>query len=181
MDFLILSRGTPAAATAEDDPALDEQHWTYMDAFADQLTARGPTLGPDRETWTGSMHVIDLSDPLAVQDFIAHEPYNCAGAYERHFIWRFTNLLDHSMWHFTRDPAALRFLVLIRATSGAVPELPSEMRERLVVYGSLFDLESGAPDGTALAIQVPTRRCLDMLLAGFGDVEIHDWDFGGRR
>jgi hypothetical protein len=60
MDFLVYSRSAPAAADSEDDHELDEQHWSYMDGFADGMTARGPTRGTDRQTWTGSLHVVDL-------------------------------------------------------------------------------------------------------------------------
>lgn len=55
MDFLVYSRGAPVAGDSEDDPELDEQHWSYMDGFADGMTARGPTFGTDRQTWTGSL------------------------------------------------------------------------------------------------------------------------------
>ena len=40
--------------------ALTEEHWSYMDRFADGMLARGPTLAPDRETWTGSIHIVEL-------------------------------------------------------------------------------------------------------------------------
>lgn len=60
MDFLVYSRSAPAAADLEDDHELDEQHWSYMDGFADGMTARGPRRGTDRQTWTGSLHVVDL-------------------------------------------------------------------------------------------------------------------------
>lgn len=55
MDFLVRSEAAPAAMEAEDDPALDERHWTYIDDHT--LITRGPTLGVDRYTWTGSIHV----------------------------------------------------------------------------------------------------------------------------
>ena len=34
IDFFVYSRAAPGAADAEEDPALDEEHWSYMDAFA---------------------------------------------------------------------------------------------------------------------------------------------------
>ncbi len=81
MDFLIHSRaGADVAAT---DVELDERHWAYMDQFADRMTARGPTLGADRETWTGSLHILDLPDPATAREFVALEPYNQAGLYAR--------------------------------------------------------------------------------------------------
>jgi uncharacterized protein len=34
---------------------LAEAHWSFMDGYAEAMIARGPTLTPDRTTWTGSM------------------------------------------------------------------------------------------------------------------------------
>jgi uncharacterized protein len=47
IDFLIYGR----SAGGEPDQSLTEEHWSYMDRFADRMTARGPTLAGDRETW----------------------------------------------------------------------------------------------------------------------------------
>jgi len=185
MDFLIYSRGRAEAASA-DVPELDEQHWTYMDGFADRMTARGPTLGPDRESWTGSMHVVDLPGPDAAREFVDREPYNRAGAYEQHFIWRFMNLLGRTMWQFAGAPDEPRFLALAQGGRVVpVADLPVELRDRLIMCGELAGLDDGEPAGMALAVQAPSREALDALLtdprAALGDVEIHDWEFGGRR
>lgn len=196
MDFLIYSRGASSAlADAEHDSAMDEQHWSYMDGFAHAMTARGPTLGADRETWTGSLHVLDLPSPDAARDFVAREPYNEAGLFEEHFIWRFANLLGQTMWQFAGSPDEPRFLVIARAAgvpehAAAVPfaALPRELRARLIVYGELRNLETDAPEGVACAIQAPTPAALDDLIADseagldrYADVLIADWEFGGRR
>lgn len=196
MDFLVYSRRAPIAPGSEDDPELDEQHWSYMDGFANEMTARGPTLGTDRKTWTGSLHVVDLPGPEAAAEFVAREPYNKAGLFEEHFVWRFTNLLGRTMWHFTRAADELCFLVLAQAAGDLpshpipvpVADLPLKLRERLIVYGQFRNLDGEEPAGLALAVQAPTREALDALLDdgrawldGYGEVAIHDWEFGGRR
>jgi uncharacterized protein YciI len=196
MDFLIYSRGTEVAADLPDDPGLDEQHWSYLDVFADGMTARGPTLRTDRQTWTGSLHIVDLPGPEAALEFVAGEPYNRAGLFERHSIWRFTNVLGQPMWQYAGAADELRFLVLAAAAEDQptkvrpVPlvDLPQELRERLIVYGTLQDVDSGEPAGVVLALQVPSREALDVLLAeeqvgltDYRNIEIHDWEFGGRR
>ncbi|MGI8610574.1 MAG: YciI family protein [Candidatus Dormibacteria bacterium] len=196
MDFLVYSRSAPVAEDSEDDPDLDEQHWSYMDGFAGGMAARGPTLGTDRQTWTGSLHVVDLSGPKAAREFVTSDPYNQAGLFEEHFIWRFANLLGRTMWQFAGAADEPRFLVLAQASEdrskvpGPVPaaELAPQLRERLIVYGALRDLVDEEVAGVALAVQVPTREALDPLLgdglagfADYGDVGIHDWEFGGRR
>lgn len=196
MDFLIYSRSTPAAAVADDDPELNEQHWTYMDGFAGGMTTRGPTLGTDRQTWTGSLHVVDLPDPEAAREFVAREPYNQAGLFEEHLTWRFANVLGQTMWQFADAVHEPRFLVLahpaidVPQDLSPVPlaDLPPELRDRLILYGEMRNLDDDEPAGVALAVQAPTREALDALLGGAraglahcDDVEIHDWEFGGRR
>jgi uncharacterized protein len=195
MDFLVYSRSVPIAPGSEDDPKLGEQHWSYMDRFAGKMTARGPTLGTDRQTWTGSLHVVDLPGPEAVAEFVALEPYNQTGLFEEHFVWRFTNFLGRTMWQFAGAADEPRFLVLAQADRDlpthpipvSVAGLPPKLRERLIVYGQLRNLDE-EPAGLALAVQVPSREALDTMLddgqawlAGYGEVAIHDWEFGGRR
>jgi uncharacterized protein YciI len=196
MDFLVYSRSARGAVDSEHEPELDEQHWSYMDGFADGMTARGPTLGTECQTWTGSLHVVDLPGPKAVREFVAREPYNQAGLFEEHFIWRFDNFLGRTMWQFPGAADEPRFLVLAQVAedlpkdSRPVPvaDLPPQLRERLIVYGSLRNLDDEELAGVALAVQVPNREALDPLLedalAGFADyahVGIHDWKFGGRH
>ena len=167
-----------------------------MDGFADRMTARGPTLGTDRQTWTGSLHVVDLPGSGAAREFVARESYNQAGLFEEHFIWRFANFLGRTMWQFASAAGEPRFLVLAHAAKDLpkdprpVPlaDLPRELRERLIVYGELRNLDTEEPAGVALAVQVPMRESLDALLgdgraglADYGNVGIHDWEFGGRR
>jgi uncharacterized protein len=196
VDFFVYSRSAPAAADLEEDPELDERHWSYMDGFTDRLTARGPTLGTDRQTWTGSLHVIDLAAAEAVREFVAREPYNQAGLFDEHFIWRFDNLLGRTMWQFAGTAGEPRFLVLAHAAADQltdprpvpVADLAPQLRERLIVYGQLRSLDSEQPAGVALAAQAATRDALESLLedpltglADYRDVAIHDWEFGGRR
>jgi uncharacterized protein YciI len=174
MDFFVYSRARPSAADGEEDHALNEAHWSYMDRFANRMTARGPTLGTDRETWTGSLHIVDLPSVEAAHEFVEHEPYNRAGLFERHLIRRFNNLLGRTMWESAGGSDNPRFLVL----ASALPGLPAD---RLSVHGELLTLDDARPVGLAVAIQAPTRQALDSLLSGGVDVEIHDWEFGGRR
>ena len=41
-----------------------------MDRFAKSMIARGPTLDTDRETATGSLHVLALPSIDAVREFV---------------------------------------------------------------------------------------------------------------
>jgi len=142
-----------------------------MDRFADGMTARGPTLAPDRETWTGSLHIVDLPSAPKAREFVENEPYNRAGLFEHHTIRRFNNLLDRTMWDFPIGSDEPRFLV-IAAPGPAVP------RERLIVHGELLTLDDETPAGLVFALQAPTREAVEALLP---NQEILDWEFGGRR
>ena len=193
IDFFVYSRATPSAGNAEHDPALDEAHWSYMDRFADGMTARGPTLGADRARWTGSVHIVDLASAEAAREFVEREPYNRSGLFEQHVIRRFENLLGRTMWDFPAGSSDPRFLVIATATGEHAPDVPlpdfdAPPREHLIVHGELLTLDDAKPAGRVVALQAPTREAAVALLgdgqAGLHehhDVQILDWTFGGRR
>lgn len=192
IDFFVYSR----AAGVEPGRSLTEEHWSYMDRFGDRMTARGPTLAADRETWTGSLHIVDLPGVEAAREFVEREPYNRAGLFEGHVICRFENLLGRTMWEFPGDTVDPLFLVIARLrTVEDKRSLPMPQagftglpRERLIVHGALSTLDEEAPAGAVLALQAPTSAEVDLLLRNGSarldeqvEVEIHDWEFGGRR
>ena len=196
IDFFIYSRTAPSAADAEHDPALDEAHWSYMDGFADAMIARGPTLAADWATWTGSVHIIDLPSADAAREFVEHEPYNRAGLFEQHVIRRFENLLGRTMWESPGGSDDPRFVVFAHAPAEAGEQAPAMLvgdfsalaRERLIVHGQLLTSDEARPVGVVVALQAPTREAVEALLrdrqAGLEqhfDVEIFNWEFGGRR
>lgn len=191
MDFFVYSRDASDSAALRDDRELGEEHWSYMDGFAESMIARGPTLDRDRKTATGSLHVLALPSVDAVREFVALEPNNRSGVYEAHLIWRFENLLGRSMWEFSGRAEEPRFLIIGRSNvARPVPmqRLPAESLERLILYGALTTLDRGEPAGVALAVQAPDREAVDAFatsertgLAAFSGIEIHNWEFGGRR
>ncbi len=98
MDFFVYSRDAPNSSSLRDE--LLEAHWSYMDAFAETMVARGPTLAADRETATGSLHVVGLPTVEAANEFVVREPNHQAGVYAEHSVWRFDNLLGRTMWEY---------------------------------------------------------------------------------
>jgi uncharacterized protein len=197
VDFFVYSRDA-AGTTLRDDEELLEEHWSYMDAFAESMIARGPTLAADRVTATGSLHVLGLPSLAAARDFVAREPNNRAGVYADHVIWRFENLLGRNMWEFSSAADEARFLIIARSEGDRRAErssrpisqerLPAELRERLILYGALSTLADAEPVGVALAVQAPDRATVAAFLEDgrtgvdvFQDIEIHNWEFGGRR
>jgi hypothetical protein len=191
MEFFVYSRDAPDAAALRDDPGLLERHWSYMDRFADSMIARGPTLDTNRETATGSLHVLALPNVDSAREFVALEPNNLAGVYREHLLCGFENLLGRSMWEFRAHGTEPRFLVIGRSpVRRPVPAgtLPAELLERLILYGALTTLDDAEPAGIAFALQAPDREAAARLvhekqtgLGAFSQVEIHDWEFGGRR
>jgi uncharacterized protein YciI len=191
LDVFVYSRDAAGTAALRDDDELRERHWSYMDGFAESMIARGPTFGEDRETVTGSLHVLRLPSVDAAREFVAGEPNNRAGLYAEHSVWRFHNLLGRTMWEFPGDADEPRFLILALAGRGGVgpPErLSDALRERLILYGALATLDDARPIGVALAVQAPDGAAVTALLDeerpgldGFPDREILAWEFGGRR
>jgi uncharacterized protein len=198
LDFFVYSQDAAGAAALRDDDELLEEHWSYMDGFAESMIARGPTLGADRETATGSLHVLGLPSVDAAQEFVAREPNNRAGIYAEHSVWGFENLLGRTMWEFSGAADEPRFLIIARPRGSQmtgkrgrpVPpaSLSAELRDRLILYGALTTLDDAALVGVALAVQARDREAVDALLEEgrvgldvFPVIEIHDWAFGGRR
>ena len=191
LDFFVYSRDAAGTAELRDDLGLLEAHWSYMDGFAESMIARGPTLDLERETATGSLHVLALPSVDAAREFVAMEPNNLAGVYAEHSLWRFENLLGRSMWEITRHVPEPRFLVIgLSRLRRPVPAetLPAELLERLILYGALATLDGAAPAGLALALQAPDREAVGAFmddvrtgLEAVSELEIHDWEFGGRR
>jgi uncharacterized protein YciI len=191
LDFFVYSRDAAGTAALRDDQALGEAHWSYMDRYAASMIARGPTLDTDRENATGSLHVLGLPSVDAAREFVALEPNNRAGVYREHCLWQFENLLGRTMWEFAGPPAEQRFLVIGRSRlvrPVAAEALPDELRERLILYGALTALDGAEPVGVALALEAPSRGGVDALISDqrsglgqFSEIEIHDWEFGGRR
>ena len=198
MDFLILGRAAMDAGADSDTPELDEAHWSYLDAFADRMTARGPTLSPDRQIWTGSLHVVDLPDLQAAEAFAANDPYHRAGLFAEHLIRRFDNLLGRTMWDFPRRDDGLPFLVLADAHAHAhaaadlatarATELATDLADRLVLRGTLRSPDGRVPTGAVLALVASGPDAVRSLLADRPDLlggpvpaQLHAWEFGGRR
>jgi uncharacterized protein len=195
MDFFVYSRDAPGTQALRD--VLLEEHWSYMDGFADAMIARGPTLAPDRETATGSLHVLALPSLEAANEFVEREPNNRAGVYADHRIRGFENLLGRTMWEFSGEPDEPRFLAIADSADGESAHVPwrplppaalgGDLSQRLIVYGALSEPESGETVGVALALQAPDRNSATALLGAgapgldaYQSVELHDWELGGR-
>ncbi|MEU7501297.1 YciI family protein [Streptomyces griseofuscus] len=163
---------------------LLEEHWSYMDRFAQEMIARGPTLAGDGETPTGSVHILDLPDAARARAFAFDEPGYQAGVYRDVLLRRWRNLLGRTMWDFPGGPTdGDRFLVLgLGAGEPADLTVPAGRADDLIAYGPLLSDDATAWLGTAALLRAPGPAAARALLSEdrYADIEVHPWRFGGR-
>ncbi|MDG4821043.1 YciI family protein [Asanoa sp. WMMD1127] len=182
MEFLCYHRDRPGSLPLR--LALGEAHWSYMDEFADRMIARGPTFAADGETPSGSVHIVDLPDAAAARAFAFDEPNYQAGVYRDVLLRRWRNVLGRTMWDFPGDRAAgQRYLVLGLGEGPAVDLAPSAGDGDLVAYGPLLSDDGERWLGTAGLVRADSASEAAALLTvdAYAGVEVHLWDFGGRR
>jgi uncharacterized protein YciI len=200
MDYFFYCRAKPEAQELWSQ--LTEAHWSFMDRYDDAFVARGPTLTADRATATGSMHIVDLPDAAAARVFAFEEPCYAAGVYSEVMVRRWRNELGRTMWEFEGDAVANpRFLVIGHGSPDA-NAIDSALRaaqrryfidsghlQQLIVCGPLLSDDGGEWVGDAMLIEMHDRSAVEAMLAGmpfaraglYANVELHDWEFGGRR
>ncbi|MCQ4211196.1 YciI family protein [Streptomyces longispororuber] len=184
MEFFCYHRDRPGSLPLREE--LTEAHWSYMDGYAEQLVARGPTFAADGETLTGSVHIVDVPDAAAARAFAFDEPSYQAGAYRDVLVRRWRNELGRTMWEFAGGrTGGNRYLVLGLGERGgdeqAVPA-PSD-RDDLIAFGPLLSDDGATWVGTAALVRAPDAEAARAVLCGdrYAVVEVHDWEFGGRR
>jgi uncharacterized protein YciI len=182
MEFFCYHRDRPGSMALR--PGLLEEHWSYMDRYAGELIARGPTFAGDRDTPSGSVHIVDLPDPAAARAFAFDEPNYQAGVYRDVLLRRWRNMLGRTMWDFPGGrTGGNRFLVLgLGPEKGTDLAVPPEQDE-LIAYGPLLSDDGAAWLGTAVLVRAPDPDTARAVLASeqYADVEVHEWEFGGRR
>jgi len=149
--------------------AMVEEHWAYMDRFAASLLARGPTF--EGEVLTGSVHVVERPDPAAARAFAFDEPCWQAGAYRDVLVRR-------TRWQRPGGTATAGFLGIGLTDPAPYDGLPVPLPD-LVGFGPLL-----SDDGSLLlgaAVLAATEQAAREGLAGFGAIEVHAWERGGRR
>ena len=180
MEFFCYHRDRPGSAALRDE--LVEEHWSYMDRYAAELIARGPTFTDD-DTPTGSVHIVDLADPAAARAFAFDEPNYQAGVYRDVLLRRWHNTLGRNMWEFPGGRDNGRSYLVLGLGSGPGEEpLPAD-REALIAYGLLLSDDGAAWLGTAALVRAPDAAVARAVLTPdrYAEIEVHNWEFGGRR
>jgi uncharacterized protein YciI len=199
VEYFFYGRGRPGTEALADE--LAEAHWSFMDGYAAAMIARGPTLTPDRATWTGSMHIVDLPDARAAQVFAFQEPFYQAGVYDQVLVRRWRNALGRTMWDHPAEPGDdRRFLVIGHGRPDMEPARQAVEaaqrrwfaepghRDGIILRGPLLADDGTGWLGSALLVQLGDRAAVEAMLAGapyvrgglYASVEVHDWQFGGR-
>ncbi|MEU9309501.1 YciI family protein [Streptomyces sp. NPDC048256] len=179
MEFFCYHRDRPASAALRDE--LLEKHWSYMDGYAAQMIARGPTF--DGDTPTGSVHIVDLPDAAAARAFAFDEPNYQAGVYRDVLLRRWRNTLGRTMWDFPGGRSGGNRYVVLGLGPGTDDGLvvPPD-RDELIAYGPLLSDDGATRVGTAVLLRALDADSARAVLAPdrYADVEVHDWQFGGR-
>ncbi|MFF5306511.1 YciI family protein [Streptomyces sp. NPDC013161] len=182
MEFLCYHRDRPGSLALRDE--LVERHWSYMDQYAKEMIARGPTLADDGDTPTGSVHILDLPDPAAARAFAFDEPNYQAGVYRDVLLRRWRNTLGRTMWDFPGGrTGGNRYLVLgFGAGQAADLAVPPGWDDELIAYGPLLSDDGAVWLGTAALLRAPDPETARAVLTRdrYADIEVHDWQFGGR-
>ena len=181
MEFFCYHRDRPGSATLRGE--LREAHWSYMDRYAAELIARGPTFDTDDGPPTGSVHIVDLPDAAAVRAFAFDEPNYQAGAYRDVLIRRWRNTLGRTMWEFPGGRAGdNRYLVLGLGSGPAADLAAPGGGDGLIAYGPLLSDDGDAWLGTAALVSAAGPGQARALLTPdrYAAVEVHNWAPGGR-
>ncbi|MGW8884456.1 YciI family protein [Streptomyces sp. NPDC055749] len=180
MEFICYHRDRPGSLPLRDE--LLEDHWSYMDGYAKEMIARGPTL--EGGTPTGSVHIVDLPDPAAARAFAFDEPGYRAGVYRDVLLRRWRNTLGRTMWDFPGGPeGGNRYLVLGLGEGAAADLAPPPDRDELIAYGPLLSDDGATWLGTAALVRAPDPEAARAVLTAdrYAGIEVHTWQFGGRR
>ena len=182
MEFFCFHRDRAGSGTLRRE--LLEDHWSYMDAYSSGMIARGPTFAEDGATLTGSVHILDLPDAASARAFAFDEPNYQAGAYRDVLLRRWHNELGRTMWEFPGDRSdGGRYLVLGLGSGESTDLAAPANRDDLIAYGPLLSDSGRDWLGTAVLVQAASRDAARAVLIPdrYSEIEVHRWDFGGRR
>jgi hypothetical protein len=182
MEFFCYHRDRPGSVALRGE--LLEEHWSYMDRYAKEMIARGPTLTSDRHMPTGSVHIVDLPDVAAARAFAFDEPNYQAGVYRDVLLRRWRNTLGRTMWDFPggRTGGNRYFVLGLRTGQAADLAVPRD-RDELIAYGPLLSDNGSSWLGTAALVRAPDpdTACAILTPDGYAHIEVHNWQFGGRQ
>ncbi|WP_434446257.1 YciI family protein [Lentzea sp. E54] len=171
-EFFCYHRDRPGSLPLRE--RLAEEHWSYMDRF--ELIARGPTF--DGEVVTGSVHVVNVEDAAAARAFAFDEPIHQAGGYRDVLVRRWRNVLGRTMWDVPAGWGGGH--LVLGFGSGEPVDLTPERPDELIACGPLLSDNGTAWLGTAALVRAADPATV-LSVDRYDAVEVHEWEFGGRR
>lgn len=179
MEFLCYHRDRPGSLELR--MRLLEDHWSYMDRYATHVIARGPTFADDAPT--GSVHILDLPDPDAARSFAFDEPGYQAGVYQDVLLRRWHNSLGRTMWEAPSGATDGNQYFVLGLGEGDADTAEPTNRDNVIAFGPLLSDDGHSWLGTAALVRAPNpESARDILTAErYSHIEVHSWQFGGRR
>lgn len=177
-EFFCFQRDRPGSGPLRLE--LLDKHWSYMDRYASEMIARGPTFVGD--TITGSVHIVDLPDSGAARSFVFDEPCYQAGVYRDVLLRRWRNVLGRTMWDFPGGRVGGNRYLVLGLGSGQAADLAVAADDNLIAYGPLLSDGGAAWLGTAALVRSPDPDTARAVLSPdrYAEIEVHGWQFGGR-
>jgi len=182
MEFFCYHRDRRGSAALREE--LAEAHWAYMDRYAEKLIARGPTFDGNGRTATGSVHIVNLPDLSAARAFIFDEPNYQAGVYRDVLLRRWSNVLGRTMWDFHGGRVGgNRYLVLGLGSGQAADLAAPPNHDEFIAYGPLLSDDGLSWLGTVVLVRAADSETARAVLTAerYDAIEVHNWEFGGRR
>src|SRR5580692_5316470 len=175
VEFFCYHRDRPKSLALRN--ALLEDHWSYMDRYAAQMIARGPTFACDDEDEpTGSVHIVTLTDPAKARAFAFDEPNYQAGVYRDVLLRRWRNVLGRTMWDFPGGELGGNRYLVLGFGSGQATDLngpnESSVKDELIAYGPLLSDDGSAWLGTAALVRAPDPDAARVFLTSDAYVDI---------
>ena len=159
-----------------------------MDRYATRMIARGPTFACDDEDEpTGSVHIVNLSGAAEAREFAFDEPNFQAGVYRDVLLRRWRNVLGRTMWDFPGGESTGNRYLVLGFGSGQAPDLDGPDRasgkDEMIAYGPMLSDDGSTWLGTAALVRAPDLGAARNVLTldAYVEIEVHCWQFGGRR
>jgi uncharacterized protein YciI len=184
------------AGTRESRGALSQQQKSYVRNFGEAVIGYGHFVSDDGLDTLGTSFFMQLKDRPAVEEFLANEPLNKAGVYERVDIHRWSNSFQKRQADYRRK-GLQQFLCTGSKTAGnpgffrahlnAHEKYFAKYGDSFIFRGPIRSADGADNIGTALLLELPDRRAAEAFwnnepFAANGgyqsDSRIHRWVFG---
>ncbi len=122
--------------------------------------------------------------PAAARAFAFDEPNFQAGVYRDVLLRRWRNTMGRTMWDWPGGrEGGNRYLVLgLGPEPAAVLPVPTA-EDELIAFGPMLSDDGTRWLGTAALVRASDAEAARAVLAShrYAELEVHDWQFGGRR